>query len=65
MSANLGFALHPCKTHLVLAENLSTLKPTNIVQGKEARVHRMPPGPGRWKHRSRFYPGIASAMAEQ
>lgn len=28
-------------------------------------VHRMPPGPERWKERSRTYPGIARAMAEQ
>jgi hypothetical protein len=31
----------------------------------ENRVHRMPPGPNRWKERSRTYPGIAKAMAEQ
>ena len=30
-----------------------------------ARVHREPPGPNRWKNRSRTYPGIARAMAEQ
>ena len=30
-----------------------------------ARVHREPPGPDRWKNRSRTYPGIARAMAEQ
>ena len=31
----------------------------------EAKVHRMPPGPNRWKDRSRTYLGIASAMAAQ
>jgi hypothetical protein len=46
-------------------KNLPTLKPTNIVQGREARDHKMQPGPDRWKHRSRFYSGIARAMAEQ
>jgi hypothetical protein len=30
-----------------------------------ARVHRMPPGPDRERERSRFFPGIARAMAEQ
>lgn len=30
-----------------------------------SRVHRMPPGPNRAKERSRFFPGIAAAMAQQ
>lgn len=30
-----------------------------------SRVHRMPPGPDRWRERSRFFPGIAEAMADQ
>jgi site-specific DNA-cytosine methylase len=46
-------------------KNLPPLKPTNIVSGREARIHRMPPGPNRWKDRSRFYPDIAAAMADQ
>jgi hypothetical protein len=45
--------------------NLPPLRPTNVVAGREQRVHRMPPSPTRWKERSRFYPGIAAAMAEQ
>lgn len=45
--------------------NLPPLMPTNIVEGREARVHRMPPGPDRWKERSRFFTGIADAMAAQ
>lgn len=44
---------------------LPKLKPTQIVDGREARVHRMPPGPNRWRERSRFFPGIADAMADQ
>ena len=44
---------------------LMPLRPTNIVDGREARVHRMPPGPNRWKERSRTFEGIAKAMAEQ
>ena len=52
------------KTGLWL-KNLPNLRPTNIVNGRESRVHRESPGPERWKNRSRFYPGIAKAMAEQ
>ena len=44
---------------------LPKLTPTNIVEGREARVHRMPPGPDRWKERSRTFDGIAQAMAQQ
>ena len=46
-------------------KNLPKLTPTNIVEGREARVHKMAPGPNRWKERSRTFEGIANAMAEQ
>ena len=46
-------------------KNLPSLKPTSIVEDRLARVHREPPGPDRWKNRSRSYYGIAEAMAEQ
>jgi hypothetical protein len=46
-------------------KNLPKLVPTNIVEGREARIHKMPPGPDRWKDRSRTYQGIATAMASQ
>lgn len=46
-------------------KNLPPLQPTNIVEGREARVHLMPPSKDRWKERSRFFTGIAQAMAEQ
>jgi site-specific DNA-cytosine methylase len=46
-------------------KNLPRLGPTEIVSGRLARVHREPPGPERWKNRSRTYSGIAAAMAEQ
>lgn len=46
-------------------KGLPKLEPTDIVDGREARVHRLPPGPDRWKQRSLTYPGIADAMAEQ
>lgn len=46
-------------------KGLPKLEPTKIVEGREARVHKMPPGPDRWKERSRTYQGIAEAMAAQ
>ena len=46
-------------------KNLPPLTPTNVVEGGEPKVHRMPPGPNRWKERSRTYEGIALAMAQQ
>lgn len=46
-------------------KDLPKLTPTDVVDGREARVHRMPPGPDRWKERSRTYTGIAAAMAQQ
>lgn len=46
-------------------KNLPKLIPTNIVDGREARVHKMPPSPDRWKLRSTTYQGIADAMALQ
>jgi hypothetical protein len=46
-------------------KNLPKLVPTNIVEGREARVHKMAPGPNRARDRARTYPGIAKAMATQ
>lgn len=46
-------------------KNLPRLKPTNIVPGREQRIHLMPPVPDRWKERSRTFQGIADAMAQQ
>ena len=46
-------------------KSLPPLTPTQIVDGRAARVHRMPPGPNRWKERSRTFAGIAEAMADQ
>lgn len=46
-------------------KNLPPLVPTNIVRGRDPRVHRMAPGPNRWKERSRTLTGIADAMANQ
>lgn len=46
-------------------KNLPNLIPTDIVNGREARVHKMAPSPNRWKERSRTFLGIAKAMSEQ
>ena len=46
-------------------KGLPPLIPTKIVEGREPRIHHMPPGPERWKKRSETYDGIAEAMAAQ
>jgi len=46
-------------------KGLMPLLPTNIVPGRDSRIHRLPPSPDRWKLRSITYPGIAAAMAQQ
>jgi hypothetical protein len=46
-------------------KNLPLLTPTNIVGGRENKVHRMPPSVDRWKLRSLTYQGVANAMAAQ
>lgn len=46
-------------------KGLPLLRPTDIVSGRESKVHRMPPSPDRWKNRSRTFQGIADAMAAQ
>jgi site-specific DNA-cytosine methylase len=46
-------------------KGLPLLTPTDVVSGREQRIHKMPPSPDRWKERSRTYAGIAAAMAQQ
>lgn len=46
-------------------KGLPLLEPTQVVEGREQRVWRMPPSPERAKLRSKTFPGIARAMAEQ
>jgi hypothetical protein len=46
-------------------KNLPHLVPTKLAEGREARVHKEPPSPDRWKNRSRTLTGIAEAMAIQ
>lgn len=53
------------KTTCLWLTNLPPLIPTNIMEPVFNRVHRMAPGPNRWRERSRTYTGIANAMAAQ
>lgn len=53
------------KSTCLWLKGLEKLTPTNIVEGRENRVHHMPPSADRWKNRSRTFTGIAQAMAEQ
>jgi hypothetical protein len=53
------------KSTCLWLKNLPKLEPTNIVDGRADRIHKMPPSPDRWRERSRTYPGIAAAMAQQ
>lgn len=46
-------------------KNLPPLQPTKVVEGRENKVHRMPPSEHRWKLRSLTYQGIADAMGNQ
>lgn len=54
-----------CKRTCLWLKNLPPLTPTNVVEGREQRVHLLPPGKDRWRERSRFFKGIADAMAIQ
>lgn len=62
---------HPPCTHIAVSgarhfhRKQQQQVPTNIVAGREERVHKMAPGPNRWKERSRTLPGVAAAMADQ
>lgn len=52
------------KTGLWL-KNLPKLVPTNVVEGRDDYIHKLAPGPDRWKLRSKTPQGIADAMAQQ
>jgi len=57
---------HPeTKATCLWLKGLPLLTPTQVMTGRRQSVHRMPPGPTRWKRRSVTYPGIAAAFAEQ
>lgn len=46
-------------------KGLPKLKPTNIVEGREQKLHNLSPSEDRAKLRSKTYEGIANAIAEQ
>jgi len=46
-------------------KNLPLLEPTDVVEGREGRIWKLPPTADRWKLRSITFPGIAQAMAAQ
>lgn len=46
-------------------KGLPPLRHTQVVEGRENRIHRRPPSADRWKERSRTFQGIADAMADQ
>jgi hypothetical protein len=46
-------------------KNLPKLIPTEVVSGRENRIHKMPPSKDRGYLRSITYSGIAQAMADQ
>ena len=46
-------------------KGLPELEATNVVEGRDNRIHRMAPSADRWKKRSVTYTGIAEAMANQ
>lgn len=53
------------KSTCLWLKNLPKLQPTEIVEGREQRIWKLPPSEDRWKLRSKTFPGIAKAMAEQ
>jgi len=54
-----------CKRTCFWLKNLPKLQPTDIVEGREQRIWKTPPGPDQWKIRSLTYQGVADAMADQ
>ena len=46
-------------------KNLPRLRPSDCVEGRDCNIIKMPPGPDRWKERSRTFEGVAEAMGEQ
>lgn len=53
------------KATCIWLKGLPKLQPTDVVKGREQRIWKMPPSPDRAKLRSKTFPGIARAMAEQ
>jgi hypothetical protein len=59
------FGTGETKATCLWLKGLPPLIPTKIVSGRHPRVHLMPPGPDRWKERSRTDLGVADAMGAQ
>lgn len=59
------FGVGETKATCLWLQGLPLLRPTELSDGRIGRVHREPPGPDRWKNRSRTLRPIAAAMAEQ
>ncbi len=53
------------KSTCLWLKNLPKLIPTKIVEERDDRIHKCPPGPDRWKIRSRTPVGLGNAMASQ
>lgn len=53
------------KSTCLWLNGLPKLIPTNIVSGREQRIWKLPPSENRSKLRSKTFPGIAKAMADQ
>jgi len=53
------------KSTCLWLKGLPLLTPTDVVEGRSDRIHKMPPSANRWKLRSTTYQGIADAMAAQ
>lgn len=50
---------------LVATDRLTPPKPGTDEHKEWSAIHRAPPGPDRWAFRSKTFPGIAAAMADQ
>ncbi len=50
---------------IVATDKLTPPKPGTDEHKSWSRVHRAPPGPNRWKDRSRSFPGMMEAIADQ
>jgi hypothetical protein len=57
--------LHLRRLPRLVPTNKLTPSPGTPEHKAWSQIHRAPPGPNRWRDRSRFWPGIAQAMARQ
>lgn len=59
------FGHNECKATCLWLKNLPKLIPSDIVEGRDQRVHLLPPSKDRAKIRSKTFKGIAEQMALQ